>query len=160
MVGLVPWRRSEVGPLAEWPEHPLLRLREDFEALWDRFGTDWASMGGFPTPAEPFGPRRGLEVDDQENELVVRAQAPGFNPEELEVQVTPNNNLLIRAEHKEEQKEKGRQAFRFGRIQQTVALPRGVDTDKIEAKYHNGLLEIHVPKGEPAKGKRIEVQHQ
>lgn len=160
MVGLVPWRHREGGPVTERPEHPLLRLREDFEALWDRFLTDWSSMIGLPTQAEPFRPGRGLEVDDQEDELIVRAQAPGFSPDELDVQVTPGNNLLIRAEHKEEKKEKGREAFRFGRIQQTVALPRGVETDKIEAKYHNGVLEIHVPKGEAAKGKRIEVQHQ
>lgn len=159
MVSLIPWKRRE-GEIAETPEHPLLRLREDFESLWDRFLTDWSSMAGVPMLAEQFGLRGGLDVEDQENELVVRAEAPGFGPDELDVQVTPNNNLLIRAEHKEEQKEKGRQAFRYGKIQRTVPLPRGVEADKIEAKYRNGILEVHIPKGEGAKGKRIQVQAQ
>lgn len=160
MVSLIPWRRREEGELVERSEHPLFRLREDFENLWDRFLTDWSSMAAMPMFGDQFGMGRGLEVDDQENELVVRAEAPGFSPEDLDVQVTPNNHLLIRAEHKEEKKEKGRESFRYGKIQRTVPLPQGVEADKIEAKYRNGVLEVHVPKGEQAKGKRIPIQAQ
>jgi len=162
MVSLIPWRRRESGELAERPEHPLFRLRDDFTALWDRFLNDWSSLarGTLPTLAEPFGAMRGLEIDDRENEMVVHAEAPGFEPGEFNVQVMADNTLVIRAEHKEERKEEGREAFRMGRFQRMVTLPPGIEPDKIEAKYRNGVLEIHVPKGEQAKGKRITVQSQ
>lgn len=162
MVNLVPWRRREGGELAERPEHPLFRLRDDFTALWDRFLSDWSNMamGTMPALAEPLGAMRGLDIDDRENEMVVRAEAPGFEPGEFNVQVMGDNTLMIRAEHKEEKKEEGREAFRMGRVQRMVTLPPGIEPDKIEAKYRNGVLEIHVPKGEQAKGKRITVQSQ
>lgn len=158
MVNLVPWRRSDGGELAQRPDNPLLRLRNDFEALWDRFLTDWSGMAGMPMLTEPLGMGRGLEIDDRENEMVVRAEAPGFSPEEFNVHVTGDNNLVVRAEHKEEKKEGRRESFRVGRVQQSVALPAGIDVDKIEATYRNGVLEIRVPKTEQAKGKRIPVE--
>ncbi|MGO9112946.1 MAG: Hsp20/alpha crystallin family protein [Thermoguttaceae bacterium] len=48
--------------------------------------------------------------------------------------------------------------FRQERLYRMVALPHGVEVDKIEARYHNGVPEVHIPKGEEAKGKRITVK--
>ena len=39
-----------------------------------------------------------------------------------------------------------------------MTLPPGTEADKIEARYKNGLLEVHVPRSEQAKGKRIPVK--
>jgi HSP20 family protein len=99
-----------------------------------------------------------MDIDDKESELVVRAEAPGFAPEEIDIQVNDQNNLVIRAEHKEEEQAQGRSSFRYGKFERTVSLPRGVEVDKIDAHCRNGVLEVHVPKGEAAKGRRIEVK--
>ncbi len=93
--------------------------------------------------------------------MVVRAEVPGFEPGEVDVQVS-GNLLTVKAEKKEEKKGKdgdGRyEERRYRTFHQSVTLPPGTDPGKIEARYKNGLLEVHVPKSEQAKGKRIPVK--
>jgi len=152
MVQLMPWKRGrDEGERGESGEHPLARLRNEFESLWDRY------FGGAPGLAEEFGRGWGLDVDDRENEFLIRAEAPGFNPDEFNVQVV-GNQLVIHADHKEEKQEEGRSSVRYGRFERMIPLPRGAQTEKIDARYRNGVLEIHVPKGEEAKGRRIAVK--
>ena len=84
-------------------------------------------------------------------------KAPGFEPNDFNVEIV-GDNLVLKAERKEE--EKGGDGYRSRQesFYRTLALPHGVDADKIEARYHNGVLEVHIPKGQEAKGKRIEVK--
>jgi HSP20 family protein len=88
---------------------------------------------------------------------VLRADAPGFEPDEFDVQIS-GNQLILKAEHKEEQVEGETRGYRYGRLYRTVPLPAGVVEDKIAATYRNGVLELHLPKGEQAKGRRIDVK--
>jgi HSP20 family protein len=103
-----------------------------------------------------------LEVDDRDNEIVVRAETPGFDPKEIDVEV--NGRLLtIKAEKKQEKKRNKKgdgdiEEQEYRAFVESVALPEGVERDKIEAKYHHGVLEVHLPKSEKAKPKRISVQ--
>ncbi len=55
-------------------------------------------------------------------------------------------------------KAEGEEETRYAEFKRTVTLPPGVEKDKIEARYHNGILEIHLPKGPEAVGRRIEVK--
>lgn len=150
MVNLIPWRKSQ-------PEQPLAKLRDDFDALFDRFfGRLPASMdtdNGFDRFWE-------LDVEDQDNEVVVRAEVPGFEANELDVQLN-GTVLTIKAEKKEENKKSGNghtteRSYRS--YYRSVTLPQGVIADGINAKHRNGVLEIHLPKSEEAKAKRISVQ--
>jgi len=108
-----------------------------FEAAWD-----W----------EP----PGLDLEEMENEVVVRAEVPGFEPNELELMLR-DNTLTIRAEHREPVEGKAAER-RHARLERTVTLPAGVEPDKIEARYRNGVLEVHVPRAPEAKPRRIEVK--
>jgi HSP20 family molecular chaperone IbpA len=45
-----------------------------------------------------------------------------------------------------------------GAFSRTLSLPAGVDTEKVKATFRNGVLEIHLPKAEKAKGKTIEIK--
>jgi len=65
--------------------------------------------------------------------------------------------LEVKAEHKEETKGKESSSCRYGSFRRQFTLPHGVDEQKIDARYHNGVLEVHLPKTEEAKGKRIPV---
>src|SRR5207247_283225 len=108
-----------------------------FEAAWE---------------TEPWG----LTTEEKENELVVRAEMPGFDMKEIDVSVR-GNELTIRAEHTEP--EKGEKAeHRHARLERTMTLPAGVEPDKVEAVYRNGVLEVHLPLPPEAKSRRIEVK--
>jgi HSP20 family protein len=100
----------------------------------------------------------GTDLRDAGKEFVVRAEAPGFEPNEFDVRVS-GDVLTVSAEHKAEVKE-GEQVTEqeYGSFQRSIMLPGGVDPNKVEARYRNGVLEIHLPKTPEAQGRRIEVK--
>src|SRR6516225_173745 len=75
-------------------EQPLAKLRDEFEALIDGMLSRW------PAPFDTqYGIDRlwGLDVEDRDNEIIVRTEVPGFEPDELDVQVR-NGLLIVKAE--------------------------------------------------------------
>jgi HSP20 family protein len=86
----------------------------------------------------------------------VRTEAPGFEAGEIDVQIS-GNQLVIRAEHKVEQKEEAGSAYHYGTFYRSLPLPMGEESDKIGARYHNGILELHLPRSEKGRGKRIAI---
>ena len=157
MRSLIPWkRRNENGgsaALAERPRDMLTALRREMDSLFDRFFGEWPMISGREWPMMGWG----FDVEDKENEMVVRADAPGFEPDDFNVEIV-GDNLVLKAEHKEEEEKGDEYHYRRGSLYRTFPLPQGVEADKIDARYHNGVLEVHVPKGEEAKGKRITVK--
>jgi HSP20 family molecular chaperone IbpA len=154
MAELVPGRGQGAQTPARSGEHPLRRFFEEFEGLFQQFFGGLRSAGG--------GEQTGLwnlDVDENGEEIVVRAEAPGFEPDEFDIHVT-GNTLTIRAEHKQEEKQEQR-GYSFAqqrRFLRTVPLSSDVDVDKVEARYRNGVLEIHLPRTEQMQKKRIEVK--
>lgn len=153
MFNIIPWKKKETGRgLTPVKAHPLAELRNEFDALCDRFLGRW-SLPRF----EDFG-RRGLDLEDRDDEVVVRAEVPGFEANDLDVQVS-GQLLTVKAEKKQDKKGKNGFDERSHRMfQQTVQLPLGTRLDQAEAKYHNGVLELHVPKEEASRPKKIEVK--
>jgi HSP20 family protein len=131
-------------------EHPLGRLRREFDTLFNRL---W---GGMLTPFEAdIEPMRFWDFDMNESPdaLNVRAEIPGFEPEELDIQIN-DNVLTIRAEKR--QQEEGTQEYR--RFFRSVTLPAGVSTEKVDATYRNGVLELRIPRSEESRARRISVK--
>jgi len=154
---LIPWKKKQ-GELSvsKEGEHPIARLRQEFDQLWDRFWDDWRSgRMSLWDEAGRFGSR--LYLDESEKEYVLRAELPGFDPDDFDVKVS-GNVLTLRAEHKEEQKEENGGIRRYGRVYESFTLPQGVLSDQIDARYRNGVLEVHLPKSEDVQAKRIEVK--
>lgn len=157
MFNLIPWKKrhdesSSSTALTDPVENRMAQFRDEFNSLIDKF---WTGNVG-----EHFGSLSwGVDYDENENEYVVRAEAPGFEADEFDVQVR-GNNLVVTAEHKDEQKNERNGSYyrQYGSFQRSVPLPHGAEVDSISAKYHSGVLELHVPKGEEAKGKRIAVE--
>lgn len=155
MTSLIPWkRRSEEGgnALAERPRDVLVQMRRELDSLFDRFFSGWPTLAG-ESPVTGWG----FDVDDTEKEIVVHAEAPGFEPDDFNVEIV-GDNLVVKAEHKEEEKRGNGHHFRQERLYRMVSLPNGLEAEKIDARYHNGVLEVHIPKGEEAQGKRITVK--
>ena len=85
---------------------------------------------------------------------IVREAVPGFEAKEIEVKIS--GNLLT--VHALKEGEGGRDGEAVGRMERTVLLPEGVDTEHVEAVYRNGVLEVRLPKLPEAKERRIEVK--
>jgi HSP20 family protein len=116
------------------------------------------SGGGGSTMAA-FSP--AVEVLRQGQDLVLRAELPGVNPEDVEISVV-GNELHLRGERKQNQEVKqGDYVLSetvYGRFERTFILPEGVRPDEVKASYQDGILEIRVPAREAAQARRIPIQ--
>jgi HSP20 family protein len=154
MFALTPFKRTTA--LLPRMETPFGWMGEEFETLFNRL------LGGLPVLETPEWPYRyALTTEEKEKEFVVRAELPGFTPEEVKVELM-GERLTIEAEHKEEVKKeeaKEETAERtFAHVKRTITLPPEIELEKLEAIYRNGVLEIHVPRKLEAMGRRIEVK--
>jgi HSP20 family protein len=97
------------------------------------------------------------------DQLVVKAEVPGIDPER-DVDITVNRDqlqIVVRREEKSEQKSKDfyRSEFRYGTFSRTVALPSGVQQDDVRATYNDGVLEVRIPVPDesPASARKVPV---
>lgn len=154
MFNLTPWRKKEIAPELRRGGDALLRMRDEFETLFNRF------FGGLPAPGGDIDRFWALDMDETDKEYVVRAEAPGFEAKDFVVELT-GNVLTLRAERKHEKEEKkngGYKESRYASYERAVTLPPGHDPSKVGATYRNGVLEVRVTKTADAAGKRIEVK--
>jgi HSP20 family protein len=133
---IMPWKRKPVET------HEVMSLRDDINQLFDRllmspFESRWPTL-------ENTG--LGLELEETDDHVIVRAAVPGLDPKHLKVEVR-NGMLHVSYEHEAEWRQSngepsGRQYAAFHR---TVALPEDVDDERAEATCKHGLLTIRMP---------------
>lgn len=143
-------RTNKGGTLTKRSEHPLQRMRQDFDTFFRQ------TLGGWLTPFDQeLESMRMWDFDVTENdqEIAVRAELPGFEENELDVQI--NNDLLT---IKAEKEQKDDQHTEYRNFYRTITLPAGVNVDKVQATYHNGVLELHMPRKEGSQPKHIKVE--
>jgi len=97
-----------------------------------------------------------INVKENEDNFDIEVAAPGFSKEDFEVTIT-DNILCISATNEKNTKEKeegySRQEFFYGAFKRTFTLPKSIDfTKKINAKYKNGVLRVHLDKLDILKG--------
>jgi HSP20 family protein len=89
-----------------------------------------------------------VDVHRDDGKLIVRADLPGFKPEEIKVEFE-GDTLTVSGEHEESSEEKERDFLRrerhYGAFRRSLVLPAEVDRDAIEAVSHDGVLEVSVP---------------
>ena len=158
--------------MARWdPFRELSRLEREigrmFDELWS--GRRWARRalpGGerLTVPAERAEELIGApptDLIDKKNELIVRAEIPGVEKENIKVNVTEDEvSISGRVERRKEEKEENyyRCERSYGAWQRTLSLPVRVRPDQVKAKYKDGVLEITLPKTEEEKEKRREIK--
>jgi HSP20 family protein len=150
----VPQRRE--GPFAGGWE-PVRRLRDEFDRMFDQFFHGWpAHWTGEGMGHEWYW---GMDVQEDDNAVSVRAEAPGFEPDEFDIQVR-GDRMTVRAAHKMEAGDQARGYREWGRQEffRSIALPAEIDADKVTANYRNGVLTVTLPKAEGSKPRRITVQ--
>ena len=139
MNNLTLWRRpaSQVG------------FSRGFLADFERFAdTFWNNERLFD-----WGPRLAvLRIYDEQDDLVVRAEIPGFAEDKIEI------TLEGRALKVEAERENGEEGAEHGHYYGSVLLPYAVDAEKVSATLKEGLLEIRLPKPDELKPKHIKVK--
>jgi HSP20 family protein len=152
MRDLIPWgRQSSTAPTAyREGESPFFSLRREVDRLFDDFfrmpspGITGAAMS-WPS----------LEVADDEREVRVTAEVPGMSEKDVELLVQ-DGVLTIRGEKKNERGDQNRGWTErwYGRFERRIALPSGVDEEKAQASFHNGVLTVTLPKSADAPHSR------
>jgi HSP20 family protein len=134
----------------------------DVDRLFDDFfGRGWMRPFGWGRPlAEMAALAPSVDVIDREDEVVVRAEVPGFRKEDIDVSVS-GTMLTIKGESKTEEKEEKGDYYRCeisrGAFARTLALPAEVDESKARAEMKDGMLELTLPKLEKSKRRRITI---
>ena len=151
---------------------PFASLRREIDRLFDDF--EW---GSWRSPfrralfdVEPFlrgevtwGKMPAIDVVETATTYEVTAELPGFDEKNIEVKFS-DGTLTIRGEKKEEKDEKKKDYYvserHYGSFQRSFSVPEGVDAEKIEATFKNGVLTVTLPKTTEAqkKVKKIEVK--
>jgi HSP20 family protein len=130
------------------------RLRSEFDRLFEDFFRGW---GGLPTLSQDRASGWGLDVDDQPDKVVVRAEAPGFEPDDFDLQVR-GDQLILCACQSEETKQDGGHQWHRQELYRSVPLPPGIDAEHVDAQYRNGVLTVTLPKTEQGKSRRIQIK--
>jgi HSP20 family protein len=163
MKSLIPWRKrrtelakggGELVPFGDFPVS-LSRMRDQFDRLFDRMACEFSDLAEF----NGEGWHWGLDVKEQDDCIIVRAEAPGFEAGDFDVRMEDGRLVLSASKKTETKDEKGNvKEHREQECYESVALPAGIDKDKIEAKYHSGVLTVTLPKTAEGKAMKIAVK--
>ncbi len=138
------------------PFWPLQRMQQQLDRL---FGQPLGNWFGEEPMIDDWMP--AINVYEEKNHIVVKAELPGMKKDEFEVYLT-GDSLNIAGERKAESEEKTAGLYRserfFGRFHRMIPLPVPVKGDAIEARYKDGILTITCPKTEESKRKQVEIK--
>jgi HSP20 family protein len=102
-----------------------------------------------------------LDVYEEKDDLIVKAEIPGLNKEDIDISLE-GNALTIKGEKKKEEEVKENDYYRcersFGAFSRSIELPVDVKADKVNATFTNGVLEIRLPKADGAKKNVVKVK--
>ena len=142
---------------------PLEDLEKIFDDLLQRrwphpFRREWPKWESFPSLLEQKVP--SVDVVDRAREVLVRAEVPGVEKEDLDVSIV-DRTLTIkgssRLEEKEEQDDYFRHEIRSGTFSRSILLPVDVDASKAKASFKDGVVELHLPKVRASKRHKISM---
>jgi len=141
------------------PPNGVTNLRREMDRLFDRMWEGNVRVPDVFTPLLEWTP--ALDVYELNEEIVVKAEIPGIEPKD--VQVNLNHQMLTIAGEKKFEKElKDEKFYRMerasGSFARTVNLPTPVDGSKVTALFKNGILTVTLPKSPVAKGSMIPIK--
>ncbi|UCG77672.1 MAG: Hsp20/alpha crystallin family protein [Nitrospirota bacterium] len=137
------------GDIEHWFEdmwkRPLSMLRAPF----------WPDM-----KFEGYDISPSIDIYETDKELVVKADLPGLEKDDIQVDITADL-LTISGEKKKEEKVEKEDYYRyersFGSFRRRFELPSHVDTEKVTASFKNGVLELKIPRSKEAEKKHKKI---
>lgn len=147
---LIPWNKNQQLATTGEAYDPLLTLHREMNRLFDDVFRGFGNFGRFGSPLMEgqFGWPR-IELNETDKVVTVSAELPGLSEKDVQVEIA-NGVLSIRGEKKAEHDNGGRYSERYyGSFERRIPLD-GVQEDKAEANFRNGLLTVSLPKTEQA----------
>jgi HSP20 family protein len=127
------------------------RMNRLFEEQYGGGREEQLTTGAFVPP---------VDIYEDEHTIQLKLEVPGIDEKDLDIKVE-NNVLTVSGERKLEKEEKEenfhRVERRYGSFSRSFTLPNTVDTENVQADYHNGVLNIRLAKRAEAKPKQIKV---
>ena len=125
-------------------------------SLFDKFVDDFFKGDD----SQDYQRTMAIDILEEDKKYVIEANLPGFKKKEVKISV--NNNELIIEANRDEKKEEKKGAYcrceRYqGSYRRVLSLSDQVDTEKIEAKFEDGVLILDIPKKDPVPSKEIKI---
>jgi len=134
---------------------------DDINAFSRLFNEAFTPLLGEGSNARPWTP--AVDIQETENELVLKADVPDVGPEHIEVQFE-NGTLTLKGKRDFEKKDETKGYHRiersYGSFTRAFTLPDTVDPEKLAADYKNGVLTVTIGKKEIAKPRAVKVNVQ
>jgi HSP20 family protein len=143
--------------LVRWdPIRELDSLQGDMNRLFDRFFEGGRTANG--STARRWIP--AMDLVETEDHLVLRGDLPGMTEDDVDIEIK-DSVLTVSGERKSESEDKREGYHRversFGSFSRSLTLPQGIDPERVEAKFENGVLEVQIPKPAEAKPTRVQI---
>lgn len=152
------------GEIEKMPA-PFTKRWDDMDRMLEEFfGRGWLrpfGSWGRPLATEFASMLPKVDVLDRDDEVVVRAEVPGMEKDEIDISISGNMVTLKGETRREEKEEKGdyyRCEMSRGAFARTLALPAEVDEGKAKASLKDGVLELKLPKVEKSKRRAIRIE--
>ena len=138
------------------PFRNLLTTQREFERL---FKEAFSPMSG-ETEVSTRSWAPPVDIYETEDAIVLKAELPGIDPQDVEVRVE-DNTLYLKGERNYEKEVKEQNYHRiewsYGSFARSFTLPNSISAEKVKAEYKDGLLTLTMPKREEAKPKTIKI---
>ncbi len=138
--------------LTLWTAREILRMKRDLDTLFSSLCEDFGTCG---LPGTLAGP--SIDIVQQESALIVRAELPGVDPEDLRVAVQDDRLLLAHAQ-RSLTGESGATIESRSHFSHTIRLPCRVDAEKAEAVFEGQTLTITLPRCEPSRPRPLSIR--
>ena len=139
---------------------PFEEMEHWFEEAFRRpfFAPSWLPRIRFPELVGEVTP--SVDIYEDANNVIVKAEIPGMKKEDIEVNIT-ENTITISGQKKAEEKVERQDYYRlersFGSFSRKLRLPVETLTDKAMATFKDGVLEVKIPKAATVKAKKITI---
>jgi HSP20 family protein len=155
---LIPWNKNQLSTTGDAYD-PFVTFHREMNRLFDDAFRGFGNFGslGRPMMEGQFGWPR-IELNETDKAVTVSAELPGLSENDVQVEIA-NGILSIRGEKKSEHDNGGKYSERYyGSFERRIPLD-GVQEDKAEANFRNGVLTVSLPKTEQASQnvKRIAI---
>ena len=117
------------------------------------FDRGWDDLMGLSTKDSSLP----LDYEEKEEKFLFSIDMPGISKDDVSIEVD-KNCLVVNAERKEEMENKSYTEKKYGRFQRMIRISQNVQSDKINAKFKDGVLTLEIPKSESVKAKIIPIK--
>src|SRR5262245_6665706 len=135
-----------------------IRELDSFQSQMNRLFDSFFSVGEGNGRGQRWIP--AMDLVESDDSIVLRADLPGMSEDDVEIEIK-DGVLTVSGEREAEEEAKTEGFHRiersYGSFSRSLALPRGTDAEKVDAKFDNGVLEVRIPKPQESKPTRVEI---